>query len=250
MEAVAIIPARFGAQRLPGKPLLDRTGKPLVCHVLDQAARARKVRSTVVATDDRRIAEAVVAHGARAILTSEDHPNGTSRIAEAAARIDEQAEAVVNVQGDEPEIDPEVIDRLVERLEAGTEPMATLASPFDTEEEPDDPNLVKVVVDQRERALYFSRAAIPFGRDAAPQRLKHPGLYAYRFTFLSEYVGLPATPAERAEHLEQLRALEHGHPIGIARTVVRHRGIDTEADYAAFVRRWHEGRRGESWEGE
>jgi len=238
LSTAAIIPARYGSTRLPGKPLLAETGKPLVVHVMKQAARARHVDRVLVATDDARIAEAVREHGGEAIMTAADHPNGTSRLAEAADALDDAVDVVVNVQGDEPEIAPDLIDALIERLEAGDAPMTTVASPFAPGDDPANPNIVKVVLDRQGRALYFSRAAIPHDRDGgAVGRLKHVGLYAYRRAFLAEYVAMAATPAEQAEQLEQLRVLEHGRAIGCIVRPVNHVGIDTAEQYAAFVRR-------------
>ena len=209
-------------------------------------------------------------------MTREDHPNGTSRIAEVVAGINASVEVeptekpidnkeekdreekekkegriIVNVQGDEPQIEPGVIDELIEALAAephpGGAPMATLASEFAPDEDPNDPNIVKLVVanvDGRLRAMYFSRSLIPFDRDphtpseskATP--LKHPGLYAYRSDFLLKYVQLGPTPLEQTEKLEQLRALEHGYPIAVVKTHVRHHGIDTPQQYEAFVRQY------------
>lgn len=249
MLTAALIPARFASTRLPGKPLLDQTGVPLVCHVIDQASKAGSIDQILVATDDSRIAQAVRRHGGEAVMTRAEHPNGASRIAEAARSLPAPphgADAIVNVQGDEPEIDPILIDHLVERLRSGGEPMATLASPFSADEDPANPDIVKVVVDQRGRALYFSRSRIPFHRDASFREgaipLKHAGLYAYRRTFLEQYVHMPSTPAERAEKLEQLRVLEHGHPIGVLQARVEHHGIDTPEQYEAFVERWKQRR--------
>lgn len=241
-HVTAIIPARFASTRLPGKPLLDETGKPLICHVIDQANRAGRIDSVIVATDDDRIRAAVQQHGGRAIMTRPDHPNGTSRIAEVAAELPEAFDIIVNVQGDEPEIPPDVIDRVVQTLIDSDTPMATIASPFAPGEDPADPNIVKVARNQRGCAMYFSRALIPFPRDPAPESrdphlLKHLGLYAYRRDFLAEYVTLPPTPAEELEKLEQLRALEHGHAIAVAIAQTHHVGIDTPQQYAAFVER-------------
>ena len=166
-QAVAVIPARFASTRLPGKPLLDRTGKPMVVHVADRAREAKRVSDVIVATDDQRIFDAVQKHAHRAMMTREDHPNGTSRIAEVAQSLSDRIEVIVNVQGDEPMIDPQVIDLLIERISGGDEPMATVASPFTPGENAGDPNIVKVVIDQRGRAMYFSRSLIPFDRDNA-----------------------------------------------------------------------------------
>ena len=241
MPATVLIPARFGSTRFPGKPLVDRTGKPLIQHVVERARQARAVERVVVATDDARIAEAVTAFAGEAIMTSEAHPNGTARLAEAADQLAlGQQQIIVNVQGDEPELPAAAIDNLVAALEADpAAPMATLASPFATGEDPADPNIVKLVLDQQNRAIYFSRALIPHDRegDQAQPPLKHPGLYAYRRWFLSRYVALPATPLERAEKLEQLRVIEHGYPIAVARMTLDHHGIDTPEQYDAFVQR-------------
>jgi 3-deoxy-manno-octulosonate cytidylyltransferase (CMP-KDO synthetase) len=237
-QAIAIIPARMGSTRLPGKALLDRTGIPLVCHVAERAGQAERLSGVIIATDDQRIVDAAAAHGIQAALTSAEHPNGTSRIAEVAEGLPAGFDVIVNVQGDEPEIDPQLIDRVIDRLTKGDEPMATLVGPFDESEDPTRPEIVKVVVDQRGRAMYFSRRLIPFDRDdRGIVPLKHAGLYVYRREFLSRYVRLPATPAEQAEQLEQLRALEHGYPIAVVVAPYRHSGIDTPDQYDAFVQR-------------
>jgi 3-deoxy-manno-octulosonate cytidylyltransferase (CMP-KDO synthetase) len=244
-SAIAVIPARYGSSRFPGKPLADRTGKPLIQHVVECVRQARAIERAIVATDDDRIAEAVTGFGGEAMLTAAEHPNGTARIAEVAERLggaDEQI--IVNVQGDEPELPPGIIDELVAALAGDSDaPMATLASPFAAGEDPADPNIVKLVVDQHSRALYFSRALIPHDRDgdAAHQPLKHPGLYAYRRWFLPRYVALAQTPLEQCERLEQLRALEHGYAIAVAHTRLDHHGIDTPEQYEAFVQRFNGG---------
>lgn len=239
MPAVAVIPARFASTRLPGKPLLDRTGRAMIVHVCEAAARAQRIARVIVATDDERIADAVGAAGFDCMMTRADHPNGTSRIAEIAESLtpdDPAAEVIVNVQGDEPQVDPAHIDALVDRMATSDAPMATLASPFQPGEDPADPNIVKLVADQTGHAMYFSRALIPFDRDAAGvSLLKHPGLYAYRRAFLAEYITLAPTPCEQAESLEQLRALEHGHRIALVHANVKHTGIDTPEQYEAFV---------------
>lgn len=243
MNAVAIIPARYGSTRLPGKALLDATGRPLVVHAADRAGRAERIREVLIATDDERIAEAATAHGHRAVMTRSDHPNGTSRVAEAAGSLPGDVDIVINVQGDEPWIDPSLIDRLVERMRGGEEPMGTAASPFAAGEDPADPNIVKVVLDRRGRAMYFSRSLIPYDRDGRGETipLKHVGLYGYRTAFLPIYAALPPTPAETAEQLEQLRALEHGYAIAAVETVVEHHGIDTPEQYEAFVTEYRRG---------
>jgi 3-deoxy-manno-octulosonate cytidylyltransferase (CMP-KDO synthetase) len=244
--AVAIIPARYASTRFPGKPLADRTGKPLIQHVVERVRQASRITRVVVATDDPRILEAVRSFGGEAVMTG-DHPNGTSRIAEAVEMLGPAsgAELIVNVQGDEPEVPAATIDALVDGLAADPDAeMATLGCPFDPHEDPRNPNVVKLVVDQNDRALYFSRSLIPYDRDAemlgtkpTVALLKHPGLYAYRRSFLSRYASLAPTPLERAEKLEQLRVLEHGLPIKIVRAPAPHPGIDTPEQYDAFVKR-------------
>lgn len=242
MPNLAVIPARYSSTRFPGKPLADTTGKPLIQHVVEQVRQAKSVGRIIVATDDARIFDAVRKFGAQAMMTRDDHPNGTSRIAEVVQMLGRDLSddaLIVNVQGDEPEIEPRVIDELVAGLEAQPDAdMATLAADFAPDEDPADPNIVKLVVDQRGCAMYFSRSLIPFDRDRQGVRpMKHPGLYAYRRAFLLHYVTLPPTPLEEAEKLEQLRALEHGHRIAVVKTTVRHHGIDTPGQYEAFVRR-------------
>lgn len=241
--ALAILPARYASTRLPGKPLLAQTGKPLIQHVVEQVTQAKSVGRVIVATDDERIFDAVEGFGGEAVMTHSDHPNGTSRLAEVVQTLGcEPDQLVLNVQGDEPEIDPGVIDALVEAMRADAElPMGTVAAPLTDPDDIANPNVVKVVCDHRSRALYFSRSPIPYHRDpddsAAPPYLRHLGLYAYRAAFLPVYAALPETPLEQTEKLEQLRALEHGHAIAVARTDHAHSGIDTPEQYAAFVAR-------------
>lgn len=226
---------------MPGKVLAAETGRPLIQHVYEAASAAEAPARVVVATDDPRIADAVRAFGGEAVITRE-HPNGTSRLAEAADKLGLGADHVlVNVQGDEPELNPSLIDAAVERLLMTGTDAATVASPFAPGEDPADPNIVKVVVGCDGTALYFSRALVPHARDpgsgaAAP--LKHVGLYAYRRGFLDRYVALPATPLERTEMLEQLRILENGFRIAVAIRPVLHHGIDTPEQYRAFVDRF------------
>ena len=211
-----MIPARFAATRLPGKPLVPIAGAPMIEHVWRRAGEASMLREVVVATDDERIVRACEKFGARAVLTSADHPTGTDRVAEVAASLDD--EIVVNIQGDEPLIAGRVIDAMVEQLLADPgAPMATVAHGAAPGAE-QDPNRVKLVVDRAGRALYFSRAPIPYVRDASAgvRVWQHAGLYAYRRDFLAQFVTWPQTPLERAESLEQLRALENGHTIRVA----------------------------------
>ena len=242
MNAIAIIPARYASTRFPGKPLLRETGKYLIQHVYEQVGRARLIDEVIVATDDERIAEAVRSFHGRAVMTRADHPSGTDRVAEVARGLD--AEIVVNVQGDEPEIEPSNIDTLVGLLAGDpTVRIGTLACPFPADADPSDPNAVKVVLDARGRALYFSRSLIPYPRDTAGrptvagQWLLHLGIYAYRRSFLLELAKLPPTPLEQREKLEQLRTLENGHAIAVGIVEKAAIGIDTPEDYAAFVRR-------------
>ena len=242
-DAVIIIPARMASQRFPGKMLAAETGKPLIQHVYEQARHASCATRIVVATDDRRIAEVIDAIGGETVLTLPDHPNGTSRLGEAAEKLGLPDDAIViNVQGDEPEIPPEVIDAAAGALH--DHPVATVASPFHPDQDPADPNVVKVVIRQDGRALYFSRALIPHVRNGVVARgpLRHVGIYAYRRDFLRRYLTLPPTPLERIEVLEQLRILEHGFDIGVALRETHHTGIDTPAQYDAFVARWRAAR--------
>jgi 3-deoxy-manno-octulosonate cytidylyltransferase (CMP-KDO synthetase) len=237
----AVIPARFDSVRFPGKMLADRTGKPLIQHVCERAGQSKLIGRIIVATDDERIASAVRIFGCEAVMTRRDHLNGTSRIAEAAKGLD--SPIIVNVQGDEPDIDPLLIDRAVQALIDHADcPVATLASPFARDENPSDPNIVKVVISRAGHAMYFSRSLIPHDRDggafsAAAAPLKHVGLYVYRREFLAAYASLPPTPLEQVEKLEQLRVLEHGHRIAVAIGEAHSHGIDTPEQYEAFVER-------------
>ena len=236
---IAIIPARLGSTRFPEKVLADVGGAPLIQRVREAALRCERLNRVVVATDAERVAEAVVAFGGEVVMTATDHPNGTSRLAEAATTLGLADDAVVvNVQGDEPGIEPSVISSAIDALEATGAPSATVASAFSSEDDPASPNIVKVVRALDGRALYFSRALVPHSRDGdggvAP--LKHVGLYVYRRWFLGVYAGLPATPLEQVEKLEQLRVLEHGYAMAVAVAESRHRGIDTPEDLAAYLR--------------
>jgi 3-deoxy-manno-octulosonate cytidylyltransferase (CMP-KDO synthetase) len=226
LAIVAIIPARFGSTRLPGKPLSDIHGKPLVQHVHERVRRARGVDRVLVATDDERILAAVRGFGGEAVMTSPHHATGTDRLAEAAAATD--ADIVVNVQGDEPLLDPAFIEAALRPFadDAGL-PMSTVSLPLRDVEEMMSPHVVKVVADASGHALYFSRAAIPHvrqggdGRGAAGEAVrrglarKHVGLYAYRRPDLLRFASLPPSPLEDAEGLEQLRALHHGMRIRV-----------------------------------
>ena len=223
-SVLGIIPARYQSSRLPGKALIDLAGRPMIEHVYRRAAHARLLDALVVATDDERIAQAVDAFGGIACLTGTHHPSGTDRLAEVAAAT--PCGLVVNVQGDEPLMDPKVIDTAVAPLlDNPAIEMGTAARRFRATEELSNPNLVKVVRDNGGRALYFSRAPIPFSRDAALPALArvHVGLYVYRRETLLRLATLAPSPLERAESLEQLRALEHGIRIHV---------VDT--DYVSF----------------
>lgn len=248
MKAVAIIPARYASTRFPGKPLASATGRYLIQHVYEAVARAARIDRVLVATDDARIVQAVTAFGGQAVMTGAHHPSGTDRVAEVAANLD--CDIVVNVQGDEPEIEPAHLDRLVDLLVGDTQAeIATLACPFAVlaGADPRDPHAVKVVLDVRSRAVYFSRALIPHPQlhettgamhQPAPYLL-HLGAYAYRSDFLRSLARLAPTPLEQTEKLEQLRWLEHGHTIAVAVVDTAAVGIDTPEDYAAFVERYH-----------
>lgn len=250
-RTVAIIPARLGSTRLPGKVLRSETGWPLIRHVYESARRAASLAEVVVATDDDRVMAVCRGFGARAVATRPEHPNGTSRLCEAAVALGlEDDDIVVNVQGDEPEVEPEAIDAAVGALRGtGTGTawnIGTVAVPFGPGEDPRDPNCVKVVRGVNGRALYFSRSPIPFDRDGRggedAQMFRHVGLYAYSKAFLLKYAALAPTPLERAEQLEQLRALEHGFRIGVAVRPSARQGIDTAEQYRAFVDRFKAGR--------
>ena len=241
MRAAVVIPARFASTRLPGKPLLRDTGKYLIQHVYEQAVRARCATDVVVATDDERIFDAVRGFGGRAVMTREDHPSGTDRIAEAAAEL--AADVIINLQGDEPQFDPADLDRLADLLAADpAAEVATLATPIRDRATYLDPNCVKVVRDDLGRAVYFSRSPIPMVRDGdpdfaadPPNFLLHLGVYAYRRPALLRLAATPPHPLEQLEKLEQLRHLGTGGVIQVGLTAAAHRGVDTPADYAAFV---------------
>jgi 3-deoxy-manno-octulosonate cytidylyltransferase (CMP-KDO synthetase) len=215
-KAVGLVPARYEAQRFPGKPLVPIAGVPMLRRVWEGAREASALRDVIIATDDERIAEVCRAFGAAVTMTRSDHPTGTDRLAEVAAGLDDAI--VVNVQGDEPLVEGRAIDAMVEALLA--DPSAAMSTVVhDAEPDAlDDPNRVKVVLDRSGNALYFSRSRIPALRDPsrAPRYWQHAGLYAYRRDFLLDFVKLAPTPAERAEQLEQLRALENGHRIRCA----------------------------------
>lgn len=257
---IAMIPARLGSTRFPEKVLASSTGKPLIQHVYENALRAKRPQRVVIATDHERVRAACVGFGAEVVMTDEAHPNGTSRLAQAARGMGLGGDdIVVNVQGDEPEMEPEVIDACVDALVASSSAggassmagvdMATIGSPWNASDDPSNPAIVKVVASRGggggggvRRALYFSRSRIPYlrnsiGASEQTHLLRHVGLYAYRNRFLQHYVTLEATPLEQVESLEQLRVLEHGFAIGVVIAASCGTGIDTREQYEAFVGR-------------
>ena len=232
MRTLCVIPARYASTRLPGKPLADICGKPMICRVLERARCARKPDKVIVATDDERICDAVRAEGGEALMTRTDHLTGTDRLAEVAEAYP-AVDLIVNVQGDEPLIEPSLIDDLIAPFEMDENlPMATVMTRMEDAEEQLDPNNVKVVVDKLGYALYFSRSLVPYPRAAAGPVYKHIGIYAYRRDFLLRYARLEPTPLEKAESLEQLRALENGYGIRVLETDCRFVGVDTPEDLA------------------
>jgi 3-deoxy-manno-octulosonate cytidylyltransferase (CMP-KDO synthetase) len=233
-SVIAVIPARYGSSRLPGKALADVQGVPMVVRVWRQASAARFLTKVLVATDDERIAEVVRNAGGVAEMTSREHQSGTDRIAEVAQRI--PAEIYLNVQGDLPFIPPADLDALAAPMHADAGvAMATIATPIIDEEEWRNPNVVKVICDDRGDALYFSRSPIPFWRDnegAPPIALRHIGVYGYRRDFLLEFASWAPGRLEQIEKLEQLRAMERGHRIRVVRSVAPSLEIDTPDDLA------------------
>ncbi len=238
-QVTAILPARYASTRFPGKPLALIAGKPMIQHVYERVSLADSVDRVIVATDDQRIVDCVAAFGGEVMLTRADHPTGTDRLAEVASRID--AELIVNVQGDEPLIQPEMIDQAVVPLVANSEiQMGTLASVVDSVDDFRSPNVVKVVRNLAGFALYFSRAPIPWPRDIFADQLgyqlaglgilRHIGLYVYRRQLLLDYPKWPKTPLEELENLEQLRALERGIGLYVAQTDCSCHGVDTPED--------------------
>ena len=251
MKAAIIIPARYASTRLPGKPLLRETGKPLIQHTYEQASRAKSASTVIIATDDQRIFDAVTGFGGDAVMTSTDHATGSGRVAEAAAETD--ADIIVNLQGDEPEIDPAHIDMLVEIADGVGCFAATLVCPFDRlatsgPGSPEDPAAVKAILgDQLSegvfKAQYFTRSQCVFPRDARGQIIApetyhlHVGIYAFRRRNLMQFANWDAGTLETAENLEQLRILENGKMIAVGRIEAAPVGIDTPDDYRAFVQR-------------
>ena len=231
MKALCVIPARYASTRLPGKPLRDIAGKPMICRVYERAKQAARIEKTIVATDDGRIKAAVEAAGGEAVLTRPDHPTGTDRLAEVAALYPEM-ELIVNVQGDEPLIEPSLIDELAAVFDSdGDLSMATVKTAITDPAEQQNPNNVKVVTDKNGYALYFSRSLLPYPRqNTGVPVYKHIGIYAYRRDFLLKFAAMAPTPLERQESLEQLRAIENGYRIKVIETKCRFVGVDTEED--------------------
>lgn len=232
-KILGVIPARYASSRFPGKSLSLLDGRTMLEHVYERVSMARYLTSVIVATDDRRIYDEARRIGARVQMTREDHISGTDRVAEVASAHSD-SELVVNVQGDEPLIDPNAIDAAVlPLLEEPAIPMATLKKKIEDPREVADPNVVKVVTDRFENALYFSRSTLPYPRDGGPVNFyKHIGLYVYRRDFLMRYSDLPLGPLEQVERLEQLRALENGFQIRVVETDYESLGVDTPADLA------------------
>lgn len=241
MKVLAVIPARYGSIRFPAKVLAKDTGKFLIQHTYEQALRAEKVEKVIIATDSEQVMRACESFGADCVMTSTEHKSGTDRIAEAVRDID--VDIVVNLQADEPEIDPKNIDYLARLLIENQDcQMATLAADFQRPEQIAEPNIVKVIVDRGNRAIYFSRSVIPYDRESSgvgetENYLRHLGIYAYRKEFLLRITALPQTELEKIEKLEQLRAIENGFAILVGKVKHTCDGIDTPEQYAAFVKR-------------
>ena len=235
LKVLAVIPARYASERFPGKVIASLAGKPLVVHTYERTSRARLVSETVVATDDERVVQAVAPFGVKTVMTRSGHSTGTDRIAEVAE--DSDADIIVNVQADEPLVEPSLIDSTIQPLlEDPDLPMATARHALHDPALIADPNCVKVVCDANHRALYFSRSPIPFLRDSGHDPLteavywQHIGLYVFRREFLLEYAKMRPTPLERYEKLEQLRALEHGYRIAVVDADAPCVGVDTPED--------------------
>lgn len=231
MKNICVIPARYASTRLPGKPLKDICGKPMICRVFERAKNSKLVDEVIVATDDERIFQAVEKNFGRAMMTRKDHKTGTDRLAEVAEKFPD-AEIIVNVQGDEPLIEPSLIDELIsEFVQDKNLQMATVATELTDENEMKNPNNVKVVIDKNNNALYFSRSLIPYPRNSGKLKVyKHIGIYAYRKSFLLNFAKMDSTELEQTESLEQLRALENGYKIRVIKSDCKFVGVDTEED--------------------
>ncbi len=230
-KVIGIIPSRYQSKRFPGKPLAMIAGLPLIVRVLHTVQKSHRISEVYVATDDQRIADAVQKYGGQTIITGENHPTGTDRVAEAARDI--SADYVINIQGDEPFLAGEVVDKVVNALDDPATLMSSACSPIIDGIDADNPNVVKVVLDKASMALYFSRSRIPFVRDSRPGSLKiyrHIGIYGFKRDFLFKFASLERTPLEMAENLEQLRALEHGYKIKMTISNCDFLGIDSKED--------------------
>lgn len=244
MKFIAIIPARYASTRFPGKPLADMNGKPMIQRVYEQVKKA--IDEVWVATDDSRIYDTVESFGGKAVMTSPDHRSGTDRIREAYIKINKQFDAIINVQGDEPFIQPEQIKALIDCFDSAEVELATLVKPFKKEDGFDilfNPNSPKVVINKKNEAIYFSRSIVPYIRDAHHTEwldkhifYKHIGMYGYRADVLNEITQLPQSSLEKAESLEQLRWIENGYHIRIGYTDVETIGIDTPEDMEKALR--------------
>jgi len=230
VNILCVIPARYSSTRLPGKPLAQIAGKPMIQHVYERAMLAKRPGQVIVATDHPLVYESVLNFGGSAMMTSSDHPTGTDRLAEVARRF-EEVDLIINVQGDEPLVPPEIIDQLAAAFDDNVDlQMATLMTEMD-ESEYYTPSAVKVVTDLQGYAMYFARSLVPFPRnDTGVPVYKHIGIYAYRRDFLLKYANLSPTPLEQTESLEQLRALEHGYKIKVLKTDFKSIGVDTMED--------------------
>ena len=230
MNVLCVIPARYASTRLPGKPLADIVGKPMIQHVYERSAQATIPQQVVVATDDEKVFQAVQQFGGKVVMTSSEHQTGTDRLAEVASKYAE-VDVIINVQGDEPLINPKVIDELAQEFLNDTAlQMASVMSIMDTEDY-QNPNAVKVVTDLNNNALYFSRSLLPYPRVAGKANVyKHIGIYAYKKDFLLKFAKLEPTPLEQSESLEQLRALENGYKIKMIKTKSKFIGVDSIED--------------------
>jgi 3-deoxy-manno-octulosonate cytidylyltransferase (CMP-KDO synthetase) len=241
VKIIVVIPARYGSSRFAGKVLARETGKYLVQHTYERSLCAKSVDQALIATDDQRVMDACAEFGGACVMTSVAHQSGTDRIAEAVAGMD--ADIIINLQADEPEIDPNYIDQVVGLLVDNSDaPMATLVAPFETADDVANPNIVKCITDTTGRAIYFSRSAIPYDRNAGGvgdvgHYKRHLGIYAYRKDFLMKYTSLKPSFLEQREKLEQLRAIENGYTILTGMVEKAWDGVDTKEQYQAFVQR-------------
>lgn len=230
MKIICVIPARYASTRLPGKPLADIAGKPMIVRVYERALKAKIPSEVIAAVDDERVFSAVEKAGGKVVMTKKDHPTGTDRLAEVAQKFPD-VDVIINIQGDEPLIDPDIIDALAKQFENNPElQMATVKTPMQ-EDEKNEPSNVKVITDKNDYALYFSRSLIPYPRnDVGVTVYKHIGIYGYKRDFLLNYAKMAPTPLEQTESLEQLRALENGYKIKVITTDKHFVGVDTKED--------------------